>query len=48
MCEDLNLTYIDNSYIIEDHPDFYASDGIHVSSEYYPYWLNNMILKAGL
>ncbi|MFR7990357.1 MAG: GDSL-type esterase/lipase family protein [Anaerovoracaceae bacterium] len=48
MCKDMGLTYIDNSYIIEEHPDFYAGDGIHVSSDYYPYWMNNMILKAGL
>lgn len=48
MCKDLNLTYIDNTYIFEEHPDFYAGDGIHVSSEYYPYWMNHMILKAGL
>ena len=48
MCRDLDLTYIDNSRIIEEHPDLYAGDGIHVSSDYYPYWMNNMILKAGL
>lgn len=48
MCQDMKLVYIDNSYIIEDHTDFYAGDGIHVKSDYYPYWLNNMILKAGL
>ena len=48
MCKDLNLTYIDNSYIFEEHPDYYASDGIHASADYYPYWMNNMILKAGL
>lgn len=48
MCSDLGLTYIDNTYIIEDHPDYYAGDGIHVVSDYYPHWMNNMILKAGL
>lgn len=48
MCKSMKLTYIDNNYIIEEHPGLYASDGIHVSSEYYPLWLNNMILKAGL
>ncbi len=48
MCKDLKLTYIDNSYIIEDHPNYYAGDGIHVVSDFYPLWMNNMILKAGL
>lgn len=48
MCREMNFTYIDNTYIIEEHPDFYAGDGIHVTSDYYPLWMNNMILKAGL
>lgn len=48
MCEELDIPYIDNNYILEENPDFYASDGIHVSPGYYNKWLNNMILKAGL
>lgn len=48
MCKDMEIAYIDNTHIIEQHPDYYAGDGIHVVSEYYPYWMNNMILKAGL
>lgn len=48
MCRDLDLTYMDNSFILEEHPDLYEGDGIHVSTNYYPYWMNNMILKAGL
>ncbi|MCI5689030.1 GDSL-type esterase/lipase family protein [Anaerovoracaceae bacterium 42-11] len=48
MCKDMKLTYIDNTYIIEEHPEFYAGDGIHVTADYYPLWMNNMILKAGI
>ena len=48
MCKELKLTYIDNSYIFEEHPEYYAADGIHANADYYPYWMNNMILKAGL
>jgi lysophospholipase L1-like esterase len=48
MCGDMNITYIDNSYILEENPKLYAGDGIHVNTGYYPLWLNNMILKAGL
>ncbi len=48
MCKEMDFTYIDNTYIIEEHPEFYAADGIHVTQDYYPYWMNNMILKAGL
>lgn len=48
MCKKLDIKYIDNVYILEEHPEYYAGDGIHVTSEYYVMWLNNMILKAGL
>lgn len=48
MCEELSITYIDNQYILEEHPEFYAQDGIHVSSAYYPIWLENMAEKAGI
>lgn len=48
MCEELSITYIDNQYILEEHPEFYAQDGIHVSSSYYPLWLENMAEKAGI
>lgn len=48
MCEELSITYIDNQYILKEHPEFYAQDGIHVSSAYYPIWLENMAEKAGI
>ncbi|MGN0465151.1 MAG: GDSL-type esterase/lipase family protein [Lachnospiraceae bacterium] len=48
MCEELSITYIDNQYILKEHPEFYAKDGIHVSSTYYPIWLENMAEKAGM
>ncbi len=48
MCEELSITYIDNQYILEEHPEFYAQDGIHVTSTYYPIWLENMAEKAGI
>lgn len=48
MCKDMNITYIDNGYILEENPHLYASDGIHVNPGYYYMWLENMILKAGL
>jgi len=48
MCEEEGWTYIDNSYILEKHKNYYAGDGIHVSPAYYPYWLNDMITEAEL
>lgn len=43
MCERMDIKYIDNTYILMEHPEFYGGDGIHVSPAYYPYWIENMI-----
>lgn len=48
MCERLDLTYIDNIYLLEEQPELYAGDGIHVNVSYYNLWLENMIQEAGL
>ncbi len=48
MCSEEGYPYIDNNYILEEHPEYYAKDGIHVSPDYYEKWLGNMIIKAGL
>lgn len=48
MCEELSITYIDNQYILEEHPEFYEKDGIHFQISYYPLWLENMAEKAGI
>ena len=48
MCSRLGITYIDTTYILRNDPDLYAGDGIHVSSTYYPIWMNLMREKAGL
>ena len=48
MCKDLDITYIDISYILKDDPDLYAGDGIHANTDYYPIWLDEMSAEAGL
>ena len=48
MCGRIGAEYIDNTYILIEHPDLYAGDGIHVSSDYYPYWLMHMASQARL
>ena len=48
MCKKLDIEYIDNTSILKEHPEFYAGDGVHVSTDYYPIWLENMMEKAGL
>ena len=48
MCDKLGITYIDTTFILRNDPDLYAGDGIHVSTEYYPIWLELMRESAGL
>ncbi len=48
MCKELKYTYIDVSSIFEKHPEYYAKDGIHASTDYYPYWLKMMANAADL
>jgi len=48
MCSDMGLIFIDNGYIVREHPKFYAGDGIHQSAAFYPLWLSNMADRAGL
>ncbi|PWL94623.1 MAG: hypothetical protein DBY08_01970 [Clostridiales bacterium] len=45
MCDEFGFCYIDNVYILEENPNLYAGDGIHVLPEYYPIWITNMIKK---
>ena len=48
MCDEFGLTYIDNSFIVENDSSIYEPDGEHVVSEYYPKWLSYMAAVAGL
>jgi len=48
MCDELGLTYIDDSFIVENDSSIYEPDGEHVISEYYPKWLSYMAAVAGL
>lgn len=48
MCKQKKIKFLDSTYILKEHPELYAEDGIHVTSEYYPKWLDNMISEAGI
>ena len=48
MCDRLGAKYIDNTSILYDNPGLYAGDGVHVTSAYYPVWIERMIKAAGL
>lgn len=46
MCQRLDIPFIDNGGLVQE--EWYASDGIHLSRKYYPYWMQHMIEVAGL
>lgn len=48
MCQELDCTYIDNSFIVADDASMYEPDGEHVIRDYYPKWLTYMAETAGL
>ncbi|MEG0469485.1 MAG: GDSL-type esterase/lipase family protein [Longicatena sp.] len=48
MCEEMNLTFIDNSYLMQWEDDMFEYDGIHPKYPYYPKWLQNIIKVANL
>ena len=48
MCEELGLTFIDSSDLLEGKEDWYQKDAIHLKSQFYPLWLNRMEETAGL
>ena len=48
MCKKWNLTYIDNSELLQDHADWYQKDAVHLKSTPYPLWLERMEEAAGL
>lgn len=48
LCRKSSYIYVDTTDIFRDHPNFYAGDGIHASTAYYPLWMDEMIRAAGL
>lgn len=48
MCEDLQLTFVDNSGLMNWTDDDYEFDGIHPKYPYYAKWLKHMAQAAGV
>lgn len=46
LCENEKIVFIDNTELVEE--DYYEEDGIHMSSDYYPEWLEHMAEAASL
>ncbi len=45
-CEKEGYCYIDNTALAEQHKDLYGEDGVHMVSEFYPFWAQNMLSSA--
>lgn len=46
LCSEEDIVYIDNTDLVK--PEYYASDGIHLSPTFYPDWVNHMAEVANL
>lgn len=46
MCEEEGIVFIDNTSLVQE--EYYAEDGIHMSPDYYPEWVNHMAEVAEL
>ena len=47
-CPEAGAYFIDSSFILEAHPEWYNVDGRHPRKEYYPMWLTYLADLAGL
>ena len=47
-CPELGAYFIDSSFILDAHPEWYNVDGRHPREEYYPMWLTYLADLAGL
>ncbi len=48
MCNKEGYIFVNDTAILQDHPELYAGDGIHASPEYYPLWMDEMAKAAQL
>lgn len=50
LCNSKNVTFIDNSSVLNNSPDgrIYESDGVHPRPFYYKQWAYNMIIVSGI
>ncbi len=46
MCDELSVEFLDNSTVLPENADFYASDGIHLNKSFYQdYWLRYILTE---
>ena len=47
-CPEIGAYFIDSSFILNAHPEFFSPDGIHPRKNYYPLWLTYLADVTGL
>jgi lysophospholipase L1-like esterase len=45
-CEEEGIPYIDVTDIAEEYSEYYEPDGMHFTSQFYPYWAKRLILEV--
>jgi len=48
MCADTGTVYLDSASLIKENSDYYANDGIHFKTQYYPVWLEFIKTQLGV
>ena len=48
LCEELDVSYVDNTTLVLNHPELWDSDGIHPVQDVYLWMLSHMCYEAGI
>ena len=48
LCEELGVTYVDNTTLVLGHPELWDTDGIHPVQDVYLWMLSHMCYEAGI
>lgn len=48
MCADTGTVYLDSASLLKSNSDYYAHDGIHFKTQYYPIWLEFIKTHIGI
>ncbi len=48
LCNEMGVTYIDASFILERAPELFDEDGVHPTIDFYPLWFTYLADTAGL
>lgn len=49
MCAEMNIEFINGSYLLNNNTRLYLDDGLHFSEEFYKdYWMDELILQMGI